>query len=170
MKKKKQKNEKNNEKKISAAWKYIYDNATVNGDGPEGVLEDYTDTYMDYYKHTEAANKNMYLKDYVKSQGYDSIEAFRTAKALPQAQQVLKERLVIWSVAKAMNITVTDEQVKEKIKADYDSMAEFYKMYGLQAQLPSFNSYYNDNVDKDAIKQGMLFDAAFEALCGIKAD
>ncbi len=156
----------NDEKLINAAWKYIYDNATVIGNGPEGVLDDYTDTFMDYYKHTVAANQNMHLKEYVKSQGYDSIEAFKTAVALPDAQKALKERLVVWSVAKAMGVTVTEEQIKAKAQEEYDYMSALYQMYGMASQMPSFNSYYKD-VDTDTIKQGLLFDAALEALCGI---
>ena len=159
----------NNEKIISAAWKYIYNNSTVNGNGPEGVLDDYTETYMEHYEHSVAAQQNKHLKEYVKSQGYDSIEAFKTAVVIPEAQKVLKENLVIWTVAKAMGVSVTEDQIKAKAKEDYDYMSMLYQMYGIQSNLGSFDSYYKDldSTTINTIKQGLLLDAAFEALCGI---
>ena len=65
----------NDKKIINAAWKYILDNCKYNA-YPEGVLEQYEKTYLDYYEHTVAAKDNLHLKDYVKKQGYTSIEAF----------------------------------------------------------------------------------------------
>ena len=159
----------NNQKLVNAAWTYIYDNATVNGDGPEGVLDDYVSTLMDYYEHTEAAGKNMHLKEYVKSKGHDSIEAFKTAVVIPEAQTTLKESLVVWTVAKAMAVSVTDDEVNESLQENYDYMKELYTAWGLDADsyLGSFSNYCS-SIDKNAVKQSMLFDRAMEKLLGIE--
>ena len=161
----------NNKKIINAAWKFVLDNSTYTGNYPEGLLDQYIETYLDYYEHNVAANENMHLKEYVKSKGHESVEAFKTAVVIPEAETALKEKLALYSVAKLMNITVTVDDIKTKAQEDYKNNIEpnlaLYKAY---FGISSFSDYYASIKADPSVKEGMIFDRAFEALCGVKAD
>ncbi len=154
---------------INAAWKYILDNATYTGTYPEGVLDSYIQTYMDYYEHTVAANDDMHLKDYVKKKGHDSIEAFKTAVVKPEAETALKEKLALYSVAKLVGVTVTADDIKAYAKDYYEKNIEpsiqFYEAY---MGIGSFNDYYSQIKDDVDTKESLLFDKTFELLTGIE--
>ena len=158
----------NNKKVINAAWKYILDNSTINA-YPEGVLEQYIDTYIDYYTHTVAANENLHLKDYVKKQGHTSVEAFKEAVVIPEAKTALNEKLTLYAAAKLVDAKITDDDVKayaEEYYADYiePSLAFYSAYFGIS----NFNDYYKQIKDDDGTKQGLLFDKTFETICKIE--
>ena len=158
----------NNKKVINAAWKYILDNSTINA-YPEGVLEQYIDTYIDYYTHTVAANENLHLKDYVKNQGHTSVEAFKEAVVIPEAKTALNEKLTLYAAAKLVDAKITDDDVKayaEEYYADYiePSLAFYSAYFGIS----NFNDYYKQIKDDDGTKQGLLFDKTFETICKIE--
>lgn len=161
----------NNKKIINNAWKYVLDNATYTGTYPDGLLDKYIKTYLDYYEHTVAAQDNLHLKEYVKKNGHESVEAFKTAVVIPEAETALKEKLALYSVAKLMNITVTADDIKTKAQEDYKNNIEpnlaLYKAY---FGIASFSDYYASVKNDASVKEGMIFDRAFEALCGISAD
>ena len=161
----------NNKKIINTAWKFVLENSTYTGTYPDGLRDQYIKTYLDYYEHTVAAGKNMHLKEYVKSQSYESVEAFKTAVVIPEAETALKEKLALYSVAKLMNITVTADDIKTQAQEDYKNNIEpnlaLYKAY---FGISSFSDYYASVKADPSVKEGMIFDRAFEALCGIKAD
>ena len=158
----------NNKKVINAAWKYILDNSTYNA-YPEGVLDQYIKTYLDYYEHTVAANDNLHLKDYVKKQGHTSIEAFKEAVVKPEAEKALKEKLALYATAKLVDVKISADDVKkyaEDYYADYvePSLAFYSAYFGIS----NFNDYYKQIKDDEGTKQGLLFDKTFEAICKIE--
>ncbi len=161
----------NNKKIINTAWKYILDNSTYSGNYPDGLLDKYIKTYLDYYEHTVAAQDNLHLKEYVKKNGHESVEAFKTAVVIPEAETALKEKLALYATAKLLGITVTADDIKTKAQEDYKSNIEpnlaLYKAY---FGIASFTDYYKSVKNDASVKEGMIFDRTFEALCGIKAD
>ena len=161
--------EASNEKKIiNAAWQYILEKSTFSA-YPDGLLDKYIDTYLDYYEHTVAANQKQHLKDYVKAQGYESIAAFTEAVVKPEAETALKERLALYAVAKLMGVTVTDEEVKAQAETYYKENIEpsiaFYSAY---LGISSFNDYYKQVKDSPDMKESLLFDRALAKLTGIE--
>ena len=158
----------NDKKIINAAWKYILANSKYNA-YPEGVLEQYEKTYLDYYEHTVAAKDNLHLKDYVKKQGYTSVEAFKEAVVKPEAETALKEKLALYATAKLAGVTVTQDDVKAHAEDYYKNNIEpslaFYSAY---FGISNFNDYYKQIKDDEGTKQGLLFDKTFEKLCGIE--
>ncbi|MBQ2863592.1 MAG: trigger factor [Clostridia bacterium] len=158
----------NNKKIINAAWKYVLENATYNS-YPDGILEQYEQTYLDYYEHTVAANQNQHLKEYVKAQGYTSIEAFNEAVVKPEAETALKEKLALYAVAKLVDVKITADDVKvyaEEYYEDYiEPSLEFYSAY---FGISSFNDYYKQVKEDESTKQGLLFDRTFETVCKIE--
>lgn len=158
----------NDKKIINAAWKYILDNCKYNA-YPEGVLEQYEKTYLDYYEHTVAAKDNLHLKDYVKKQGYTSIEAFKEAVVKPEAETALKEKLALYATAKLAGVTISQDDVKKYAEDYYKNNIEpslaFYSAY---FGISSFNDYYKQIKDDEGTKQGLLFDKTFEAICKIE--
>ena len=158
----------NNKKIVNAAWKYILDNAKYNS-YPDGILEKYEKTYLDHYEHTVAANKNQHLKEYVKAQGYTSVEAFKEAVVKPEAETALKEKLALYAAAKLVDVKITADDVKAYAEEYYEDYIEpslsFYSAY---FGISSFNDYYKQVKDDDSTKQGLLFDKTFEAICKIE--
>lgn len=158
----------NNKKVINAAWKYILDNSTYNA-YPEGVLDQYIKTYLDYYEHTVAANENLHLKDYVKKQGHTSVEAFKEAVVKPEAEKALKEKLALYATAKLVDVKISADDVKayaEEYYAEYvEPSLTFYSAY---FGISNFNDYYKQVKDDEGTKQGLLFDKTFEAICKIE--
>lgn len=161
----------NNKKIINTAWKYVLENSTYTGTYPDGLKDKYIKNYLDYYEHNVAAGKNMHLKEYVKKEGHESVEAFKNAVVIPEAETALKEKLALYSVAKLMNITVTADDIKAKAQEDYKNNIEpnlaLYKAY---FGISSFSDYYASVKNDASVKEGMIFDRAFETLCNIKAD
>lgn len=158
----------NNKKIINAAWKYVLDNATING-YPEGLLDSYVQTYLDYYEHSVAANENLHLKDYVKKQGHTSVEAFKEAVVIPEAKTALNEKLALYATAKLVDAKISDDDVKkyaEDYYADYiePSLAFYTAYFGIS----NFNDYYKQIKDDAKTKQGLLFDKTFETICKIE--
>ncbi len=178
----------NNGKIVNAAWKYALDNAKFTGEYPAGLLDKYIKTYTDYYEHTVAAANTetvngqqvsvpLTLKEYAKEKGYTSIEAFKDAVVKPEAEQALKDNLVLYSCAKAAGVSVSDAEAKELIKAEYEEGKQFYaslgitdpstlSMYGL-SYLESLNSYIEANGGLQKYKGGVIFDRTFEKVTKI---
>ncbi len=158
----------NNKKIINAAWNYAFDNATYTGTYPDGLLDKYINTYLDYYEHTVAAGESLHLKDYVKEQGYTSIEAFKEAVVKPEAEEALKKNLVLYSCAKLAEIKVTDEEAKAEAKEYYTQYVEpslsFYSAY---MGISDFNSFLKSYGGIDAYKESLIFDKTFEKITGV---
>ena len=157
-------NEENKSKIINAAWKYILEKSQFKA-YPDGVLDDYTKTFLDYYEHTVAANKNMHLKEYVKDQGYTSIAAFKEAVVIPEATKVLKHQLALYSTAKLLNISVTEDQVMAEAKADYkENIEPLLSIYAQYYGITSFNDYLEMMGGIKQLKENSLYTKTMEAL------
>ncbi len=161
----------NNKKIINAAWNYAFDNATYTGKYPDGLLDKYIKSYTDYYEHTKAAGEGLHLKEYVKKQGYTSIEAFKEAVVKPEAESALKKNLVLYACAKKAEVAVTDEEAKAEAKEYYTQYVEpslsFYSAY---MGITDFNSFLKSYGGLDAYKDSLVFDRTFEKITAIKKD
>ena len=157
----------NDKKVINAAWKYVLENSTY-AKYPDGLLDKYTKTYVDYYEHTVAAADGKHLKEYVVSQGYSSIESFKENVIIPKAEEAIKQKLALYACAKAMEITVTDAQAKEAAKAEYEAnIVPSLQFYSAYLGISDFNSYLEYLGGLDSHKESMLFDKTFEKLTGM---
>lgn len=157
----------NKSKIINAAWKYVLENSTY-AKYPDGLLDKYTKTYVDYYEHTVAAADGKHLKEYVVSQGYSSIESFKENVIIPKAEEAIKQKLALYACAKAMEITVTDAQAKEAAKAEYEAnIVPSLQFYSAYLGISDFNSYLEYLGGLDSHKESMLFDKTFEKLTGM---
>lgn len=158
----------NDKKLINAAWDYVLKNSTFIK-YPDGLLDKYVDRYLDYYEHTVAANKNQHLKAYVKDQGYESVAAFTEAVVKPEAETALKERIALYAVAKLMEVTVTEEEVKAQAETYYkENIEPSIQFYSAYLGISSFNDYYKQVKDSPDMKESMLFDRAFAKLTGVE--
>lgn len=156
----------NKSKIINAAWKYVLENSTYAG-YPDGLLDKYTKTYVDYYEHTVAAADGKHLKDYVVSQGYSSIESFKENVIVPKAEEAIKQKLALYACAKAMEVTVTDAQAKDAAKAQYEqNIVPSLQFYSAYLGITDFNSYLDYLGGLDSHKESMLFDRTFEKVTG----
>ncbi len=146
---------------INAAWQYVLENCSVKG-YPEGLLEEYESTILEYYEHSVAASKEMHLKAYVKSEGHASVAAFKEAVVTPEAKDALKEQMALYAVAQKVGVSVTDAEAEESAKKFYEESIEpllsFYSAYYGISDYKSFLKQYG----LDYFKDGMVFDKAFE--------
>ncbi len=156
----------NKKKIINAAWNYALEKSTI-AKYPDGLLDKYIQTYTDYYEHTKAAGEGMHLKEYVKKQGYTSIEAFKEAVVKPEAEDALKQNLVLYACAKLAEVKVTDDEAKADAKEYYTQYVEpslaFYSAY---MGISDFNSFLKSYGGIDAYKESLIFDRTFEKITG----
>ena len=178
-------NESNNKEIINAAWKYAKNNAKFTGNYPAGLLDKYIKNRTDYYTHTVAAANTetvngqqvsvpMTLKEFAKSKGYASVDAFKEEIIKPEAEKLLKENLVFYACAKAAGVSVSDAEAKELIKAEYEEGKAFYTSLGITdlstyglTYLESLNSYIEANGGLQKYKEGIIFDRTFEKVTGV---
>ena len=148
---------------INAAWQYALENSTIVK-YPDGLKDEYTKTILEYYEHTVAAAKELHLKEYVKKEGYTSIDAFKTAVVIPEAEKTLKEQLVLYAAAQAVSVKITDEDATASAKAFYeDNIKPLLSFYSAYYGITDYNSFIKQYT-LDFFKDGLVFDKAFEKI------
>ncbi len=172
----------NNKKIINAIYKYVSENSSFSGTYPDGLLDKYIKKYLDYYEHTEAAGMTetvngqqvstpKSLKEYVKLQGYASVDAFKEAVVVPEAETALKNNLVLYACAQKAGISITDKQAEDEAREQYKSIKDMYTQLGLtdlsSYGLSTFDSYLSNYGGLDMYKQSLTFDRTFEKIAGI---
>ena len=156
----------NKTKLINAAWKDVLESSTYTS-YPDGLVDEYTDTLLDYYEHTVAAANEMHLKEYVKEQGYESVTAFKEAVVIPEAEDIIKEKLALYAAAKATGVSVTNDEAKAQAQTQYDeNIAPSLSLYSSYFGISNFEDYLAYIGGIDSVKEGILFDRAFEIITG----
>ena len=105
--------------KIDAVIDTVINNATM--DIPEAMITTTQRQILDEYAQNMQA-QGISLEQYMKYTGVDSETMLEQLK--PQAESRIKGRLVLEAVAKAENITATEEDFEEEVK----TMAEAYNL------------------------------------------
>ncbi|MCR5590891.1 MAG: hypothetical protein K6F73_05105 [Lachnospiraceae bacterium] len=103
-------------------WNLAVDNATVIKDFPRDYLQKKTERSI-ISARKYAQSLNMSFEDFVDQKMGLTVEEFNK-EAIEYAQTAAKESMVLAAIAKAENITVTDEDIKKAID-EYVEMGAF---------------------------------------------
>ena len=116
-------NKSSDEKQLkNAAWAYLA-KSTEFHTPPEDILKSYEDFYYSYYV-AKAKQYGISIEEFATEAGYLSLDAFKQEVITTTATNMLKEKLVIYSVAKDMDISFTDEEAKEKANEEFKTYIE----------------------------------------------
>lgn len=125
-------------------WEQVVSNATIHSYPEEKVNEIYNQNVSTYTMY--GAMYGMSYEDFLKNQGYTD------ADVLEEARRMVKEDLIFYSIVKAENITISDEEYA--------------------ATLPEFAAYYDytdpqemvDAYGEVSIRDGMLWNKTQDLL------
>lgn len=136
---------------VSGLWKMVLDGATVK-QYPAKEVKSVADGLFNY---TAAQLGNQYgwaMRDYAKLLGYKNAKEYKEAEFVPSAEIIVKEKLVFNAIVKAENISLTDEDKAEGLKAYYEDL-------GISSTYKTFDDF------KAAIDKGeILVDSLYESL------
>ena len=139
--------------KQSGALSIAVDNAEVLK-YPAGVVEDYMAQQLDYIKYY-ASTYGMAYADFVSGVSGMSVEEYE-AQVKANAEQSVKEEMVIFAIAKAEGFTISDERRAEELASflayyNYDDLATMCEDYGFSEaymnNTMTFSVYYVDVID-----------------------
>lgn len=103
-------------------WNLAVDNATVIKDFPDDYLQKKTERSV-IAAHRYAQSLNMTFEDFVDQKMGLTVEEFNS-QAIEYAKVAAKESMVLAAIARAENITVTDEDIKKAIE-EYVQLGAF---------------------------------------------
>lgn len=131
--------------KYSLIWDQIAASSTVS-DYPADEISSLADTVVNNVKSEFNSYGSYYgistFEAYLSSAyGYDSVDAFREY-AKEYAKTYLKEKMVLTMIAKAENISITEDQIKAK----GEEIAKYYGYESFQAVIDTFGSAINNEV------------------------
>lgn len=121
-----------NENKGSYVWSFIMKNMEVTS-YPQDEIDKYYNEMMDYYE-TFAEDNDMSLEDLMQMYYNTDVESLKE-EASVYAEDSVRNNLVIYSIAKAENISLTDEEYSKGLATyaeyyEYESIEEFEEFYG----------------------------------------
>ena len=159
----------NDNLKVEAAWKYLTENSVYTS-LPSEMLEGYKATYLKSYEASAKQNGTT-LEQYALSGGYLSLDDFKEKVINSAAEQLLKEKLLMYHAAKQLNISVTDEQAREAANNEFKAYIEpniaYYTMaYGIS----DLESYINHMGGITIYKENLIFSKIVTELCGLKTE
>ena len=159
----------NDNLKVEAAWKYLTENSVYTS-LPSEMLEGYKATYLKSYEASAKQNGTT-LEQYALSGGYLSLDDFKEKVINSAAEQLLKEKLLMYHAAKQLNISVTDEQAREAANNEFKAYIEpniaYYTMaYGIS----DLESYINHMGGLTIYKENLIFSKIVTELCGLKTE
>lgn len=133
----------------STIWNTVVENAEVKK-YPEDEVQEQVDSIVDYAKEAAESNSQTY-EEYLQS-NYSVDEETFLEKANEQAENTIKELLVVRAIAQEEDITVSDEEYEEWVTSN---MAN-YNMSTVEAMEEQFG--------KDEIKERVLWEKVLEFL------
>ena len=148
----------NEELIIDAVWTYLLDSSEYIA-YPEGLVEGYVEAIVKNYEISYKTDINTLAVN----NGYLSGEAFVETYVRPQAQSIIKERLVLNSAIKLLELNITDEEAEKEIKAEYEANKEYFAMYGIT----SYETYLDYMGGISDYKDSMYFYSIAKKLGGL---
>ena len=129
--------------KISKIWPTLLDNTEIKYDAAEEQTK-YTDVYK-YYENIITSNYGVTVDEYLKNNENTSKEDFESSLH-DEAQYQLKCQVISNYIARAENITATQEEYDERAKSDmdyygYKTIEEYEKTYPKQETIDQIIYY-----------------------------
>ena len=129
------------------------------------MLEGYKNTYLKSYEASAKQNDTT-LEKYALSNGYLSLDDFKQKVIFPAAEKLLREKLVMYTTAKACSISVTDDEARklanDEFKAYIEPNIAYYTMY---YGIKDIESYINYMGGLTAYKENLTFSRIVTKLC-----
>lgn len=142
--------------KESLIWNKIVASSTISK-YPEKEIKKYYDQLLNMYKYYASNLYGTTLEAYVQSTTGASIEMFLSELASQSKAQVYND-LVLYSIARAENITVTND--------DYNSMADELALKAGYTDLKTYESA----IGKDKVKESILWNKVYEFVSAASAE
>ncbi len=154
-----QKKETAEEEMRNQLWATIMDNSKVLK-YPEKELQECKDTNQEYYE-TYAKQYGMELKEFIKQ--YTGMDEKAYDDYLKQyAEAIVSQEMVMYSIAKAENITISDKEYKEKVE-------EFKKEQGITDEA-AFKQQYGKSFEEYAGKDNLMKNFLLEKILEFAVD
>ena len=158
----------NDELKIEAAWTYVTEESEYLS-LPSDMLEGYKSTYLKSYEASAKQNSTT-LEQYALANGYLSLDDFKEKVIFTAAENLLREKLVLYTTAKALSITVTEDEARELANDEFKTYIEpnlaYYTMYYGISDVETYMSYMGGVT---AYKENLTFSRIVTKLCNIEA-
>ncbi len=147
---------------VSGLWKKILDGATVKS-YPAGEVKRVADGLFNYTAAQLGSTYGWAMRDYAKLLGYKNVKEYKEAEFIPSAEIVVKEQLVFNAIVKAENISLTDEDKAEGLKAYYEEL-------GLSSTYKTYEDF-EAAIDKgeilvDSLYESLLWEKMMDTLLG----
>lgn len=157
----------NNNLIVETAWKYLTE-ASEYISLPSDMLESYKSTFVKSYEASAVQNGTT-LEQYALTNGYLSLDDFKQKVIYSAAEGLLKEKLVLYSAAKELDINVTDEEARTLANNEFKQYIEpnlsYYTMaYGIS----DLESYLNSMGGLSAYKENITFSKVITKVCRIE--
>ncbi len=137
-----------------AVWKGVMEGASVVK-YPQSEIKRYTKEMQEYYEEY-ATSYGYELEEFLKSAYGYSMETFETKKK-EYAEEQVKNNLVLYSIARAENITVSEEEYKAGLQRYFEMMGE---ALGIKT-VEEFEQYHG----ADVVRESVLWDEVILYLC-----
>lgn len=117
---------------FSGIWKMVLDASTVKK-FPSSEVKTVSDSLYDSVAGTVGNYYGLSMREYVKLMGYSSMKEYRKEVCDSQAEEIVKERLVLNALVKAENLALTEEEKAAGLKTYYENedlgLSSNYKTY-----------------------------------------
>lgn len=133
-------------------WTEVVKNSTVKS-YPANELKRVTRSVYDDIAFQLGYYYKLSVREYAKQNGYKNPADFKEKVCKPQAEDLIKEELVLNAIIKAENITLTDEEILNGYKL-------YYEEYGLSSSYETFEDF-KAAVDKGEFPYNIDFEAGF---------
>lgn len=145
---------------MSGLWKKIMDGTTVKT-YPAGELKDVAEGVYMSIAGQIGSQYNLSMREYASMMGYKNAKEFKNEVCVPQAESIIKEKMVFNAIVKAEGYALTDEEKAEGLKRYYEEldMSASYKTY------EDFEKAIdNGEVLVDVIYDSLLWEKVVDAL------
>lgn len=132
------------EYKNMLAWNYICDNSEMKKI-PQDLVDDKYESLVDNARN-KAIDGGKTLEEYVKSQGYDSLDDFY-AYCKESSKQGVYEDMLLYYIIRCEGLTLPDDYYESELL----EMAKDYQINELQAAEDFYDYYYGLNNVKEMI-------------------
>ena len=106
---------------MSGLWKKIIDGATVKS-YPAGEVKDVAESIYNSIAGQIGNQYNLSMREYASMMGYKNAKEFKTEVCMPQAESLIKEKLVFNAIIKAENLSLTDDEKAAGLERYYEEL------------------------------------------------
>ncbi len=159
-------NEASDEQQLkNAALSYLSENTEYHS-MPEDMLNGYINFYYSYYL-SMAEDYGKSIEEFVTQAGYLSLDSFKQEVIVATAENTIKKKLIIYSAARDLGISISDEQAQTQAQEEFKTYIEpnltYYTVY---YGISDFDSYLESMYGgMNEFKDSLLYVKILDEIC-----